>query len=308
MPGGHQRRGGRRLPGALRLRERHRHRRTRTRPSAWRATCSTSSRCCGTRWCSHCRSSRCAGTTARACASECGARLADDPDHQHDEAIDPRWAALQTLGEATDEEGGRTPGRLQRSEISGCPEAEDVAQQHASPSLAVEGCCALAGDLRQPRLRCEAPAPPRLPRLRSVRRPRRPSPGPLTAPDGRERAVLRRACATALGEPVLDAELLDRALTHRSYAYENGGLPTNERLEFLGDSVLGVVVTDTLYRTHPDLSEGRLAKLRPRSSTPAPSPRSPGPSVWASTSSSAGARSRPAAATSPRSSPTRSRR
>ena len=93
---------------------------------------------------------------------ECGARLADDPDHQHDEAIDPRWAALQTLGEATDEEGGRTPA-LQRSEISGSPEAEDVAQQHASPSLAVEGCCALAGDLQQPRLRCEAPAPPRMP-------------------------------------------------------------------------------------------------------------------------------------------------
>jgi ribonuclease-3 len=67
---------------------------------------------------------------------------------------------------------------------------------------------------------------------------------------------------TALGSPELDAELLDRALTHRSYAYENGGLPTNERLEFLGDSVLGVVVTDTLYRAHPDLSEGRLAKLR----------------------------------------------
>lgn len=66
----------------------------------------------------------------------------------------------------------------------------------------------------------------------------------------------------ALGDPVLDPELLDRALTHRSFAYENGGLPTNERLEFLGDSVLGVVVTDTLYRTHPDLSEGRLAKLR----------------------------------------------
>ena len=66
----------------------------------------------------------------------------------------------------------------------------------------------------------------------------------------------------ALGEPVLDPELLERALTHRSYAYENGGLPTNERLEFLGDAVLGVVVTETLYRTHPDLSEGRLAKLR----------------------------------------------
>jgi ribonuclease-3 len=51
-------------------------------------------------------------------------------------------------------------------------------------------------------------------------------------------------------------------LTHRSYAYEHGGLPTNERLEFLGDSVLGLIVTETLYATHPDLSEGRLAKLR----------------------------------------------
>ncbi|NJP65122.1 ribonuclease III [Streptomyces spiramenti] len=60
----------------------------------------------------------------------------------------------------------------------------------------------------------------------------------------------------------LETALLARALTHRSYAYENGGLPTNERLEFLGDSVLGLVVTDTLYRTHPDLPEGQLAKLR----------------------------------------------
>ena len=66
----------------------------------------------------------------------------------------------------------------------------------------------------------------------------------------------------ALGDPVLEPELLERALTHRSYAYEHGGLPNNERLEFLGDSVLGVVVTETLYVTHPDLSEGRLAKLR----------------------------------------------
>ena len=56
--------------------------------------------------------------------------------------------------------------------------------------------------------------------------------------------------------------LLERALTHRSFAYENGGLPTNERLEFLGDAVLGLVVTDTLFRAHPDLPEGQLAKLR----------------------------------------------
>jgi len=61
---------------------------------------------------------------------------------------------------------------------------------------------------------------------------------------------------------VVEPRLLERALTHRSYAYENGGLPTNERLEFLGDSVLGLVVTDALYRNHPELPEGQLAKLR----------------------------------------------
>jgi ribonuclease-3 len=60
----------------------------------------------------------------------------------------------------------------------------------------------------------------------------------------------------------LDAELLALALTHRSYAYESGGLEPNERLEFLGDAVLGLVVTDHLFRTHPDLPEGQLAKLR----------------------------------------------
>ena len=60
----------------------------------------------------------------------------------------------------------------------------------------------------------------------------------------------------------VDAALVERALTHRSYAYEMGGLPHNERLEFLGDSVLGLVVTTTLYDTNPDESEGQLAKLR----------------------------------------------
>ncbi len=59
-----------------------------------------------------------------------------------------------------------------------------------------------------------------------------------------------------------DGSLLEHALTHRSYAYENGGLPNNERLEFLGDSVLGLVVTESLYRDHPDMAEGQLAKLR----------------------------------------------
>ncbi|WP_062517366.1 ribonuclease III [Demequina gelatinilytica] len=61
---------------------------------------------------------------------------------------------------------------------------------------------------------------------------------------------------------LVDPDLLVLALTHRSFAYEAGGLPTNERLEFLGDSVLGVVVTDRLYHAHPDLPEGELAKMR----------------------------------------------
>lgn len=59
-----------------------------------------------------------------------------------------------------------------------------------------------------------------------------------------------------------DPDLLIRALTHRSFASENVGLPTNERLEFLGDSVLGLVVTDTLYKRYPDVTEGALAKMR----------------------------------------------
>jgi len=73
--------------------------------------------------------------------------------------------------------------------------------------------------------------------------------------------VDRSELLSALGV-TLDAELLVLALTHRSYAYEHGGLPPNERLEFLGDAVLGVVITDRLYREHPDLPEGQLAKLR----------------------------------------------
>ncbi|TYC99522.1 ribonuclease III [Arthrobacter echini] len=60
----------------------------------------------------------------------------------------------------------------------------------------------------------------------------------------------------------IDPGTLRLALTHRSYAYERGGIPTNERLEFLGDSVLGLAVTDALYRDNPTLSEGDLAKRR----------------------------------------------
>lgn len=60
----------------------------------------------------------------------------------------------------------------------------------------------------------------------------------------------------------IDQQLLELALTHRSFAYESGGIPTNERLEFLGDAVLGLVITDELYHRYPDLPEGQLAKFR----------------------------------------------
>jgi ribonuclease-3 len=65
-----------------------------------------------------------------------------------------------------------------------------------------------------------------------------------------------------LGRPFGDRELLARAMAHRSWCAEVPGNLSNERLEFLGDAVLGLVVTDYLYRTYPDLPEGQLAQVR----------------------------------------------
>jgi ribonuclease III len=73
--------------------------------------------------------------------------------------------------------------------------------------------------------------------------------------------VDRSPLLEALGVDLAD-ELLTIALTHRSYAYEAGGLPTNERLEFLGDAVLGLVVTAEIYTKYPERTEGELAKLK----------------------------------------------
>jgi len=66
----------------------------------------------------------------------------------------------------------------------------------------------------------------------------------------------------AFGVSFRDPALREAALTHRSYAFERGTTKTNERLEFLGDSVLGLIVTDMAYLTYPDMPEGALAKLR----------------------------------------------
>jgi ribonuclease-3 len=68
----------------------------------------------------------------------------------------------------------------------------------------------------------------------------------------------------ALGIHFKDPNLLHMALTHRSYIYETAGegLSSNERLEFLGDSILAFISADFLYRTFPNLSEGELSDLR----------------------------------------------
>ncbi len=68
--------------------------------------------------------------------------------------------------------------------------------------------------------------------------------------------------ARTLGRPFADPTLLARSLAHRSYCAENPSVEANERLEFLGDAVLGLVVTDYIYRAFPHLPEGELAKVR----------------------------------------------
>lgn len=65
-----------------------------------------------------------------------------------------------------------------------------------------------------------------------------------------------------LGYDFNDGSFLLRALAHRSWCSENGGAESNERLEYLGDSVLGLVVSDATFRRYPDIDEGGLAKIR----------------------------------------------
>ena len=69
---------------------------------------------------------------------------------------------------------------------------------------------------------------------------------------------------TAIGYRFKNITLLQNALTHSSYANErwHDGLRSNERLEFLGDSILGMVVAEFLYRNYPDRPEGELTRMR----------------------------------------------
>ena len=117
----------------------------------------------------------------------------------------------------------------------------------------------------------------------------------------------RQDLLDALGVELSD-ELLTLALTHRSYAYEHGGLPTNERLEFLGDAVLGLTITDELFHRHPGPLRGgpgqaaRQRRQHPRAGRRRAQPRPT--TAWAPTCCWGAARPTPAAPTSPASWPT----
>jgi len=129
----------------------------------------------------------------------------------------------------------------------------------------MESYCSGSGRLRQSGMRGDASAPHGLPRLRAVRAAQRPAASSrrLTVPtpeDGSASASFD-AVLSELGVTI-DPELRELALVHRSYSYEHHHVPNNERLEFLGDAVLGIVVTDYIFCSFPDLPEGRLAKLR----------------------------------------------
>lgn len=70
------------------------------------------------------------------------------------------------------------------------------------------------------------------------------------------------ALASRIGHTFVDESLLEVAMVHRSWIAENDGFKSNERLEFLGDAVLGWVVADIVYRGHSELAEGKLTDLR----------------------------------------------
>src|SRR5258708_4902327 len=90
----------------------------------------------------------------------------------------------------------------------------------------------------------------------------------VTMPSSSSKGMSRSAPATSKLEKILGVKfkntaLLQEALTHKSYAMEQGGrIPFNERLEFLGDSILSAVVAHYLFNKYPDVDEGRLSQLK----------------------------------------------
>ncbi len=84
----------------------------------------------------------------------------------------------------------------------------------------------------------------------------------MLPPDGAGGPADDNGLAERLGHEFTAPDLLEQALAHRSWCAEHGGAASNERLEFLGDAVLGLVVAEHTYRRHPDLTDGTLSKVR----------------------------------------------
>ena len=84
-----------------------------------------------------------------------------------------------------------------------------------------------------------------------------PSPSNTSDPSNNPSSVLLASLGTTISP-----DLLIQALTHRSFSHEHPGTPNYERLEFLGDAVLELVATESLYAAHPDMNEGQLANMR----------------------------------------------
>jgi ribonuclease-3 len=94
------------------------------------------------------------------------------------------------------------------------------------------------------------------------------SPSPGSKDDGAPGKTIASASVdlseleSKLGHRFKDRALLGHALTHKSFAYESGGVPHNESMEFLGDAILGFLVTDFIFHEFPDFSEGRKSKIK----------------------------------------------
>ena len=103
--------------------------------------------------------------------------------------------------------------------------------------------------------RAERPVPVRL---------RPPAPDPMRAHEQRDRQKRPPTSSSSWATRSATATLLERALTHKSFSNENREVraPNNERLEFLGDAVLGFVIGEMIYRSFPNLQEGALSKIK----------------------------------------------
>ena len=218
-------------------------------------------------------------------------------------AVGERWPSSTPAGPPA-----RRLSKTTEEKTSGCSEAEDVAQQHASPPFAVEGRRAHPGDVRQPRLRCQAPAAPRVRRVRSVRRPLRPSSGSLSrhADQGRLHQ-LRRAAHARSGILSWTPSCSSAPSRTVRTPTRTAGCPPTSAWSSSATPCSGW--SSPRRSTDPPRPLGGAAgqaagrgRQRPRARRGRPRDRS-----RASTSSWAAARRPPAAGTRPRSCPTRSR-